>query len=97
LKGEIKMKVYDKAAWHIDAGEDSNAVIEKFKIIFSFLKMKNMLNADGLEILDLGIDSSISLHERLLTYEGNIFIKEYYDDIINLKNDEILTKLKFLQ
>ena len=56
-----------------------------------------MLNADGLEILDLGIDSSISLHERLLTYEGNIFIKEYYDDIINLKNDEILTKLKFLQ
>lgn len=91
------MKVYDKAAWHIDAKEDSNVILEKFEIIFSFLKMKNMLSMEGLEIFDLGIDSSISLHERLLTYDGNIFLEKHYDDIINLKKDEILTKLKSLQ
>ena len=31
------MKIYDKAAWHIDADENPNEVVEKFKIIFSFL------------------------------------------------------------
>ena len=56
------MKIYDKAAWHIDADENPNEVVEKFKIIFSFLKMKNMLNSEGLEIFDLGIDQNISLH-----------------------------------
>lgn len=91
------MKVYDKAAWHIDAGEDSKEVVEKFKTIFSFFKTKNMLSMEGMEIFDLGIDSSISLHERLLTSDGNIFIEKYYDDVINLKGDEILTKLKSLQ
>ena len=28
------MRVYDKAQWHIDAGEDKNEVIKKFKAVF---------------------------------------------------------------
>ena len=91
------MNVYDKAAWHIDAGENANTVVEKFKIIFSFLKEQNMLSGEGLEIFDLGIDSSISLHERLLTSEGNVFIEKNYNDIINLKTDVILKKLELLK
>ena len=46
------MKIYDKAAWHIGADENPSEVIEKFKIIFSFLKMKDMLNSEGLEIFE---------------------------------------------
>ena len=87
------MKIYDKANWHIDAGEDQQEVIEKFEVIFSVLKAKNMLSEEGKEIMDLGIDKSISIHERLLTLEGNTFIEEYYDSIINLKSNEIAVKL----
>lgn len=87
------MKVYDKAMWHIDGGEDKEEVIAKFKVIFSFLKGKDMLSDEGKEIMEFEIDSSISLHERLLTAEGNKFIEEYYDSIINLKSNEIAVKL----
>jgi len=87
------MKVYDKAMWHIDGGEDKEEVIAKFKVIFAFLKGKNMLSDEGKEIMEFGIDSSISLHERLLTAEGNKFIEAHYDSIINLKSNEIAVKL----
>lgn len=87
------MKIYDKANWHIDAGENQQEVIEKFKVIFSVLKAKNMLSEEGKEIIELGIDSSISLHERLLTSEGNTFIEDHYDSVINLKSNEIAIKL----
>lgn len=87
------MKIYDKANWHIDAGENQQEVIEKFKVIFSVLKAKNMLSEEGKEIIELGIDSSISLHERLLTSEGNTFIEDHYDSVINLKSNEIAVKL----
>ena len=97
MRGEIKMKIYDKAAWHIDADENPNEVVEKFKIIFSFLKMKNMLNSEGLEIFDLGIDQNVSLHERLLTADGNTFMEKYYDSLINLKSIEMLKQLEVLQ
>lgn len=87
------MEIYDKAIWHIDAGEDKNKVLNKFKVIFSFLKQKNMLSDEGLEILDIGIDSSVSLHERLLTTTGKDFIEQHYDSLINLSSKEIESKL----
>lgn len=87
------MKIYDKASWHIDAGEDYKEVIEKFKVIFSILESKNMLSEEGKEILEIGIDESISLHERLLTGEGNLFLEKHYDEVINLKSIEIQERL----
>ena len=75
-------KVYDKAEWHIDAGENSKVVISRFKLIMNFLKAKSMLSNEGEEIIDIGIDSSISIHERMLTNSGKEFIESYYDNII---------------
>ena len=40
------MKSYDKAAWHIDGGEDAAEVILRFKRLFEFLSEKKMLTED---------------------------------------------------
>lgn len=82
-------KVYDKAEWHIDAGENSKVVISRFKLIMNFLKAKSMLSNEGEEIIDIGIDSSISIHERMLTNSGKEFIESYYDNIIDKNENEI--------
>ena len=83
------LKVYDKAEWHIDAGENSKVVISRFKLIMNFLKAKSMLSNEGEEIIDIGIESSISIHERMLTNSGKEFIESYYDNIINKNENEI--------
>ena len=83
------LKVYDKAEWHIDAGENSKVVISRFKLIMNFLKAKSMLSNEGEEIIDIGIDSSISIHERMLTNLGKEFIESYYDNIIDKNENEI--------
>lgn len=83
------LKVYDKAEWHIDAGENSKFVISRFKLIMNFLKAKSMLSNEGEEIIDIGIDSSISIHERMLTNLGKEFIESYYDNIIDKNENEI--------
>lgn len=87
------MKIFDKAQWHIDGGEDKTAVIEKFKAVFAFLEEQNFLNADGLEILGLGIDGSISLNANMLTDEGREFLSDHYDEVINCSADEIAGEL----
>lgn len=87
------MKIYDKASWHLDAGASEQETLDKFEVIFSLLNSKNMLSEEGKELLELGIDKSISLHDRLLTPEGNTFIDECYDRIINLKSNELEAQL----
>lgn len=87
------MKVYDKASWHIDAGENKEEVLKKFTLIFSFLSSRKMLSEEGEEILDLGVNLSISLHERLLTDEGNTFIESIYDKLINSTSEELESNL----
>lgn len=83
------LKVYDKAQWHIDAGADEATVVEKMKILFEFLNAKGLLLGEGKEVLDLGIDDSVSIHERMLTEEGNNFMETKYDDIIDTNKDDI--------
>lgn len=87
------MKIYDKAQWHIDAGENERIVLEKFKVVFEFLRKHNLLSEEGSEIYELGIDESVSLHERLLNAEGNKFVDRFYDSIISLEPYEIEKKL----
>lgn len=88
------LKVYDKAQWHIDAGEDVDEVVSKLKAVFSFLDKKGMLVDEGKEIIDLGIDSSVSIHERMLTEEGNKFMEACYDKVINKISEEIADALE---
>ena len=83
------MKIYDKAQWHIDAGESERLVLDRFNVVFSFLQEQNLLSEEGIEICDLGIDESVSLHERLLTEEGNKLLERYYDCVISLEASEI--------
>ncbi|MBR2362146.1 MAG: hypothetical protein IKA80_05825 [Spirochaetaceae bacterium] len=78
------MKIYDKASWHIDGGERKEDVIKKFSLIFDFLEKEGMLTDEGKEILELGIDTSISLHERMVNEKGKIFLDEKYDFLLGL-------------
>lgn len=83
------IKVYDKALWHIDAGENAEMVVGKFKALFAFLEAKELLESEGKEMIALGIDSSISIHERMLTEAGKKFMEACYDKVINRSAEEI--------
>ena len=84
------MKVFDKAQWHIDQGVNTSEVIAKFKAVFSFLHAHKMLSAEGLEMYEFGIDSSISLNERMVTPDGKISLDRHYDAVVN-SSAEIIT------
>ena len=86
------MKNYDKASWHIDGGEESDVVVERFKKIFEFLRDKDMLSDEGKESLDYCMDSSISLNSNMVNASGEGFLDKYYDTIIQKPNkmDDVL-------
>lgn len=88
------LKVYDKAQWHIDAGENAEMVVEKFKAVFTFLEAKELLESEGKEMLALGIDSSVSIHERMMTETGRKFMEVCYDKVINKNAEEIAGALE---
>lgn len=88
------LKVYDKAQWHIDAGEDSESVVLRFKAVFAFLNSKNLLESEGKEIIDFGIDSSVSLHERMVTEAGKSFMENCYDKVIDKSADALSAALE---
>ena len=69
----MNMKSYDKASWHIDGGEPEYKVVDRFKAVFLFLADKELLTADGIETLEFGMDSSVSLNSTMVTDEGNAF------------------------
>jgi hypothetical protein len=87
------MRIYDKAQWHIDAGESESVVVSRFKAVFEFLNDKNLLTSDGMEIYEFGIDESVSLHEHLVNEAGKMLLDLHYDSIISLPPEEISTKL----
>ncbi len=86
-------KVYDKAKWHIDAGENQEEVLSKMRTLFAFLDSQNLLTDEGKEIIDIGIDSSVSIHSRMLTEKGNDFMDGYYDSVINANKKEFSAAL----
>ena len=88
------MKSYDKAAWHIDAGEDKNSVISRFTDVFSFLEAKNMLNDEGMETLEYGMDSSVSLNSNMVTDDGEKFLDAYYDVVLKQDLNEFRNNLE---
>lgn len=88
------LKVYDKAQWHIDAGSDANLVVRKIKILFEFLESKSFLNEEGKEVLEIGIDESVSIHERMLTEVGNKFMELKYNTVINTNEERFHEELE---
>lgn len=83
------MKIYDKVAWHVDAGDGLEEVVEKLQIVMEFLKEKDLLTKEGLELFDLGVDEEFSLHERMLTKLGNSFLEGCYDQTMSLPVAEV--------
>ena len=75
------MRIFDKASWHIDAGEDKEKVISRFKEIMDFLYKHHMLSDEGVELFEIGVDSSFSLHERMVNEIGLAFLTENYDSL----------------
>ena len=71
--------IYDKFTWHLDAGIDKDKLIYYFKKLMDFLKNHQLLNKDGLEIYDLGVDSSLSINSKLLTDKGNTLFTLWFD------------------
>lgn len=81
--------VYDKAAWHIDAGLPRSMVLQHFGFILRWANEHNLLTEAGVEILEFGVDESVSLHSMMFTPRGNRFMELNYDVFINaLDNDE---------
>ena len=89
------IKIIDKASWQIDNGVDKKNVIEHFIFIFKWLDKNDLLTSDGKEMLDIGIDSSISLNEKMVNEKALKFLEKYYDEYIKniqygIKEDEKL-------
>ncbi len=93
------MKVYDKSAWQIDGGMDPQSVTAHFSLVMDLLYTFGLLNVEGKELRELGIDSEFSLHEGLVTKDGEEFLDLYYDTLIResgydtAKEKEMLTEL----
>lgn len=90
------MMIYDKASWHIDAGEPSGPVVEKFRSVMSFLHDNHLLSADGEELFELGVDRSISLHDKMVNSQGKEFLDSHYDSIIDLPSENTRSALEVL-
>ena len=88
------MKIYDKAQWHIDAGENKEIVVAKFQAVYVFLQNKGLLSDEGREIYELGIDGSISLNERMVTDAGGKFLERFYDEVIDFSEIQITQELE---
>lgn len=87
------MKIYDKAKWHIEGGENKEEVLKKLTLIFQFLNNKKWLTSEGEEILELGIDSSTSVHERMVNDAGKKFLDDNYDTLLNSSSEEMAKQL----
>lgn len=83
------MQVYDKAAWHIDGGENPSEVVKRFADVFEFLKENGMLNDDGIEVLEFAMDSSVSLNSSLVNTKGQNFLEVCYDEVLKLDPDDM--------
>lgn len=87
------MKVYDKAAWHIDGGEKASDVVKRLAIVFEFLKDKKMLNDNGLETMEYAMDSSVSLNSSMVNVEGKKFLETHYDGVMKKDPKQIKKNL----
>lgn len=84
----MKTIVYDKAAWHLDAGENQSDVLNHFNFIMNWCYENNLLTDEGEEILEFGADDSISIHSRMLNERGNLFMAKFYDSFISAQADQ---------
>lgn len=83
----MKTKVYDKANWHLINDMSKELVLKHFSFIMNWANNNQLLSDEGKEILELGVDESISLHSRMFNERGNKFMENFYDKYISADND----------
>ena len=74
-------KTYDSVSWHYPEGKGCPSIeVAKlhFGVIMGWLKEKNLLSVEGLEVVDCGIDSDFALTTTLLTPQGNRVLDNCY-------------------
>ena len=75
------MKVYDKASWHYPSNcPNLNDAVHHLEIVIEWLDEHDLLNDEGHEIVNLGIDEEAALTSEMLTEKGEKVIDEAYDD-----------------
>ena len=79
----MDITVYDKAAWHIDVGVPTAMVLKHFEFILKWANDHYLLSGDGKEVLEFGVDESVSLHSNMFTPRGNRFMEMYYDAFVS--------------
>lgn len=89
------MNVYDKAKWHLDQPNDSRTTENKLKhlsVLMDWLNKNSLLNEDGKEIFELGVDQEFSLTSEMVTTKGEELLDKYYTEWTkNLSYDEGIT------
>ena len=76
---------YDKVSWHFPEGAGCASVLEAtqhLEVLMNWLACKRLLTDEGLEVLDIGIDSDFALISSMLTLDGNRLLQLRYDDWI---------------
>jgi hypothetical protein len=84
----MEITVYDKAAWHIDADVPTAMVLKHFEFILKWANSHNLLSEEGKEVLEFGVDESVSLHSNMFTPRGNRFMEMNYDAFIGAMEED---------
>jgi hypothetical protein len=78
----METKIYDKASWHLET-YDKDKVVGYFSKLLDFLRTHNYLNNYGLEIFEIGADSSVSITSKMLNEKGNKILSCSYDKFLS--------------
>jgi hypothetical protein len=85
----METKIYDKVQWHLETIEKAS-VLNYFKCLMDFLKTHNYLNSYGLEIYEVGVDTSLSVTSKMLTEKGNAVMESRYDSFLKTVNFNVM-------
>lgn len=96
--------VYDKVSWHFPEGKNCPSLSDAkkhFEIIMGWARDKKLLSSEGVELLEIGVDSDFSISSSMLNKEGDLFFKKKYSEFIGEikygeEKDYILSKLNRL-
>lgn len=77
-------EVYDKAKWYLECDPPfpKKKIINHFKIIFDFLKEKDLLNEEGLEDYEFNRSEEDIFWAEQIKEEAHYFFHNYYDALV---------------
>ncbi|MDR1882979.1 MAG: hypothetical protein LBR26_09415 [Prevotella sp.] len=92
----MSTRIYDKVLWHVET-TDKSLVIKYFTSLMEFLTNHQLLNDEGKEIFEFGVDVSLSINSKMLTNKGNKLLSFYYDEFLKSVDFNKDADFKFLE